>query len=77
MEASQSTIIDDHYLAAMVRAALLRSGKSQAALARELDVTEHYLSRRMRGEVPFSAVELATIAEVLGVRVEAFYGRAA
>lgn len=71
--ANQMTIPDDRFIAFRVRFELKRQKRSQAALARDLDVTEHYLSRRVRGEVPFSAAELVRVAEALDVDVTVFF----
>lgn len=53
--------------AANIRAELGRQNKSRAALARDLDVTEMWLSRRMTGKTEFTIDELARIADTLGV----------
>lgn len=50
---------------------------SQAELARRLKQPDMYMRRRLQGEVPFAAVELATVAEVLAVPVEQFLRGAA
>jgi len=71
---TQLAILDHEYVAAQVRAELDSQGLSQRDLARELDVTDNFVSRRLRGEVEFSVIELATVAVVLGVPVEQFLG---
>lgn len=64
-------------VAAEVRAELGRQKISQAELARRLKQPDMYMRRRLQGEVPFAAVELATVAEVLAVPVEQFLRGAA
>lgn len=67
----------DQIVAGRVRAELGRKRMSQAALARHLHRTQMYMHRRLHGEVPFGALELATVAEVLDVPVEQFLRGAA
>lgn len=62
--------VSDDDVAAKVRARLSERRMSQRALARRLSRGEVYVSRRLRGEVPFSAVELAHVAQILDVPVE-------
>jgi len=70
---SQTTIVDDHFVAFRLRYELERQGTSQAQLARDLVVTDNWVSRRLRGEVPITAVELAQIAQYLGVQITVFF----
>lgn len=62
---------------ARVKAELKRQGLTQTALAHELDTTDNFVSRRLRGEVDFSLTEITTVAEVLHVPVEQFLRGAA
>lgn len=63
------------FVAAEVRAEMARQGLSQQALADKLGWTQPRLSRRIAAEgskyplVPFDVVELADVAEALGVAV--------
>lgn len=54
-------------VAAEVRAELARRSKKAAWLARELGVSDMYLSRRLRGEVPFDLADLEKVTAALGV----------
>ena len=57
-------------LAASIRAELGRQSKSRAELAREMGVTEMWLSRRLTGrQTPITVDDLARIADGLGVTV--------
>lgn len=59
-----------------VRAEAARRRVSQAALARHLHLSQQSLSRRFLGYIAFDVNELAAIAEVLEVPIEALYGTA-
>lgn len=61
-----------HRVAGNVRAELARGGVSQSVLARKLQRTQQYVSRRLVGNVPFNVDELDQIAQVLGIPVDAF-----
>ncbi len=63
-------------VAAAVRAELGRRGKSQASLARDMDVPQMWLNRRLRGEVALSVDELAAIARALDMPVARLLGEA-
>lgn len=63
-------------MAAAVRAELGRRGKSQASLARDMDVPQMWLNRRLRGEVALSVDELAAIARALDMPVARLLGEA-
>ncbi len=54
-------------IAANIRAELGRQNKTRAALAREMGVTEMWLSRRVNAQTPFTVDDLATIAAALDV----------
>ena len=71
---TQTSIVDDRFVAFRVRYELERLGKAQAELAREMDRPRDWLNRRLAGDpVPFTAVELARVAEVLGVEISVFF----
>lgn len=53
-----------------IRGEMKRRKISQAALARQLGVTQQTVSRRLNGEVPFDTKEIETIAGILGLRVQ-------
>lgn len=50
-----------------VRAEIGRQNRSAASLARAVDMSQMYLSRRLNGQFPFDLVEVENIAHVLGV----------
>lgn len=54
-------------ITANIRAELGRQNKTRAALAREMGVTEMWLSRRVNAQTPFTVDDLATIAAALDV----------
>lgn len=54
-------------IAAEVRAALARDGRSAAALAREANISTAALSRKLRGTTPFYVEELLAVADALGI----------
>lgn len=58
-----------HQVAEEIRALLGRRQMSGAKLARAIDQSEMYVSRRLRGETAFDLDDLERIAEVLGVPV--------
>ncbi len=53
--------------AANIRAELGRQNKTRAALAREMGVTEMWLSRRVNAQTPITVDDLARIAGALDV----------
>jgi transcriptional regulator with XRE-family HTH domain len=59
--------MDQRHIAAAIRAELGWQNLSQANLARSLEWTEVYLSRRLTGQVPFTLADISAIAEQLGV----------
>jgi len=61
---SQSTT---HYVAAEVRAELGRQGHDYTWLARQLDVSVMWVSRRLRGLTEFTVDDLLRVAQVIGV----------
>lgn len=63
-------------IAANVRAEAARRQVTQAQLAERLELTQPGMSRRMLGRVPFSASELATVADVLEIPVANLIGQA-
>ncbi|QDF17489.1 helix-turn-helix DNA-binding domain protein [Gordonia phage PhrostedPhlake] len=60
-------------VAGNVRAEMARIGYSQSALARKMNRTQQYVSRRVSGYVPFDVAELDEIAQILGVPIESFF----
>lgn len=60
-------------VASEVRAAIARSRKTQADLARVLGVRQQAVSARLAGRVPFRADEIATIAAWLDVPVATLF----
>ena len=62
--------------AANIRAELGRQDMSRAALARQLGVTEMWLSRRINAHTPITVDELAMIAAALDVTPVALLGEA-
>lgn len=63
-------------IAANVRAEAARRQVTQAQLADRLGLKQPGMSRRMLGRVPFSASELATVADVLEIPVANLIGQA-
>lgn len=61
---SQSTTA---YVAGEVRAHLGRQGHDGTWLARQLDVSDMWVSRRLRGVTEFTADDLVRVADALGV----------
>lgn len=55
-----------------VRVLLLRQRRSQADLARALELSPAAIGRRLTGEVPFDVNELEAIADMLGVPLATF-----
>jgi transcriptional regulator with XRE-family HTH domain len=68
--ATQAPSSLDERIGAKVREQLHDQGMSQQALADRLEVSAFFISRRLRGIVPFTVAELGTVAEVLHVPVE-------
>lgn len=62
-----STLAD--MVAAEVRAQLARRQHTGVALAQAIGKSEMYVSRRLRGQVPFDLADLDQIAKFLGVEV--------
>lgn len=55
-----------------VRAELARQRKSASALAKDLGVSDMYMSRRLNGRVPFDLAEIERVAAALAVPVQQF-----
>lgn len=53
-----------------VREALATQGVSQRAAARRLGVSQQYLNRRLRGEVPLSLGDFLALASLLELDLE-------
>ena len=68
--ATQAPSSLDERIGAKVREQLQDQGMSQQALADRLEVSPFFISRRLRGIVPFTVTELGTVAEILHVPVE-------
>lgn len=49
---------------------LARRRMSASELARQIEVTQPYISRRLTGEIAFDVDDLAKIADVLGFEVQ-------
>lgn len=60
---------DADHVAGNVRAEVARKRLRQAQMATALGMTQQALSRRMTGDVEFSASEVQAIANLLGVPV--------
>lgn len=60
-------------IASSVRAELARKDLSGRQLAANLGWSTDAVQRRLSGTVPFTAAELATVAEHLGVSITKFY----
>lgn len=61
-------------LAARVRAEMAARKLSGRRLSTEMDWHYPHLARRLSGDVPFRADELARIAAHIGVPIEQFFG---
>lgn len=59
-----------HAVAAEVRAMMARREVAGKSLAARLGVSPMYVSRRMRGDVPWNVAELAEVARLLDCRME-------
>lgn len=71
--ATQTTVMDDQFVAFRVRYELQRQNRSAREVARELGLTHSSMHRRVTGETPFSATEIGRLAEVLHVDVSVFF----
>lgn len=60
-------------IAAEVRAELARHRRRTKDVAQALDVTVSTASRKINGHSPFTAAELVTLADLLGVTPGRFY----
>ncbi|QLF84850.1 helix-turn-helix DNA binding domain protein [Gordonia phage BBQValindra] len=54
-------------IAATVRAEISRADARQAVVAEHLQISQSALSKRLKGTVRFTAEELVSIAELLGI----------
>ena len=61
-------------VAANVRAEAARRGISQATIASTLGINQAGISRRMSGQIDFSAPELSALATAFGIPVATFFG---
>lgn len=71
MERDERQIIADG-----VRAELTRYRKSQRDAARILGLPQQSVQKRLAGETPFRAEELAKLADALGISVSRFFPEA-
>lgn len=60
-----------------VRAEMARRSKSQTYIASLLGLSQTAVSRRLGGDVEFSASELSVIADDFGTQVGTFFGEVA
>ena len=60
-------------VAAEVRAALARNKIRQAAVAEALSLSRASVSRRLKGERPFTVPELLVVADLAGVSPSEFF----
>lgn len=60
-------------IAAEVRAIIARSGKKHGDVAEALGLSPSQLSRRVKGDIPFSAEQIAKLAQFFDVPVSAFF----
>lgn len=67
---------NEQEIGANVRAEMSRHGVTQAAVAERLGLPQSAVSKRLRGMTPWSASELAKVAELLGVPVGKLYPEA-
>lgn len=64
---------NEEEIGASVRAEMSRRGVQQAAVAERLGLPQSAVSKRLRGLTPWSASELAKVADLLGVPVSKLY----
>ena len=64
---------DDAVIASHVRAELAKARVTGRKLAEHMGWRADSTGRRLRGEIPFRAGELASISRYLGVPIEKFY----
>ncbi len=57
-----------------VRAELARARRSQGDAAKQLNLSQPAMSRRLTGEVDFTVAEIRSLADWLGVPVAALIG---
>lgn len=70
-------ILTNEDVAAKVRGAAAERRASNAAIADALSMSSMAISRRMRGETPFSPEELSRLSVLLNKPVGAFFGEVA
>lgn len=70
-------IVTNSDVAGKVRGVAAEKRVSQAELADAISVSRMSMSRRFRGDTPFTAEELSKIANRLGTPVAAFFGEVA
>ena len=67
-------ILSNADVANKVRGVAAEKRVTQAELAFALSMTEMAMSRRMKGQTPFSPEELSRMADVLSTPVSTFFG---
>jgi transcriptional regulator with XRE-family HTH domain len=65
------------FVRGQIKAEMARRDLTGEQLAVRLEVSDMWVSRRLRGITPIAVAELEQIAEALGVPVETFLERAA
>lgn len=68
------TVTTNADVAGKVRGAAAELRQSQAMLASALSMSPMAMSRRFKGETPFSPEELIKLSHVIGVPVATFFG---
>lgn len=63
-------------VAAAVRAELVVQRRTSVSLARHLGISPHTLASRLSGDIPFDLVEVARVAEWLGLSASELVARA-
>lgn len=66
----------NHTIGANVRAEMSRQAVSQSAVAAALDLPQSAISKRLRGQTPFTAADLGRVADLLGIPVARLYADA-
>lgn len=59
-----------------VRAELARQRRTAAELALAIGMSQHTIGKRLNGSIPFNAIEMALVANFLGVTLVTLWARA-